>query len=200
MSCTIPEAIKVLVSAPNLDHDQIAALQAKLDVEKAKRLIQTIIKKTKDASTQFFEKQIKAHIVFELIWNTVKGWETAWRLLSRTVTIRNLSAAQRNFRFYKHTAFDIRDLTDEEHDLIFLLAYARINPLSRVQFDEVYKNCSECTKTGRVIRNLLQSRIDKDQVLSEVFPPQDLVIGKRKRDPAEPEPAFPKDREKGDCQ
>jgi hypothetical protein len=196
MSCTIPEAIEVLVSAPVLSDDQIEGLQSIINNQKAKRLIQTIVNKTKEASTQLSEKVMNPQAVFELAWNTVKGWETAWLYRSGTAKVAKLSTPQRRFKSYKDTAFDIRELTDKEHDLIFLLAYAGINPLSRGQLDEVYSECKDYTDAGRTVRNLLQKRIDRDSVLSSVFPAQSLVIGKRKRDLVEPEATSLENRKK----
>jgi hypothetical protein len=201
MPCTIPEAIQALKSASLLPDDQIEALQSILKDQEAKRFIQTIVNKTKEAYKQLDEKTTILHEVYDLTWNAVKSWETARLYHSKAVTRENLSKAQRAFTYGEHTSFDIRGLPDKKHDLIFLLAYAGINLLSGEQFNEVYEECKDYTNAGRTIRDMLQKRIDKDLVLNKVFPTQDRVIGKRKRDPAEPEPepAFPKDREKSDC-
>jgi formiminotetrahydrofolate cyclodeaminase len=200
MPFTIPEAIQALDSASLLSDDQIEALQSIIKDQEAKRFIQTIVNKTKEAYKQLYDETTKPREAYNSIWNAVKSWETARLYHSKAVTKHNLSRSQRAFTYGEHTPFDIRGLSDKEHDLIFLLAYAKINPLSSEQFDEVHKECEGYTDAGRIIRDMLQKRIDKDSVLSKVFPTQDRVIGKRKRDPAEPEPAFPKDREKCDCQ
>jgi hypothetical protein len=201
MSCTISEAIQALESASLLSDDQIEALQSIVKDQEAKRFIQTIVTKTKEAYKQLYKEINKLHEVYNLTWNAVKGWETARLYHSKAVTRDNLSGPQRAFTYGEHTSFDIRKLSDNEHDLVFLLAYAGINPLSGEQFNGVYEKCKDCTDAGKIIRDMLQKRIDKDPVLNKVFPTQDRVIGKRKRDLEEPEPAFPKDREnRGDRQ
>jgi hypothetical protein len=201
MSCTIPEAIQALDSASRLSDDQIEALESIIKDQKAKRFIRKIVNKTKEAYKQLYKEITKLHEVYNSTWNVLKGWESARKYHSKAVKRDNLSKSQRVFTYGEHTPFDIRGLPDKEHDLIFLLAYAGINSLSGEQFNEVYKKCKDYTDAGRIIRNMLQKRIDKDPVLNKVFPTQDRVIGKRKRDPAEPEPAFPKNREnRGDRQ
>jgi hypothetical protein len=145
MSCTIPEAIQALKSALKsallLPDDQIEALQSIIKDQEAKRFIQTIVNKTKEAYKQLYEKTTILHEVYDLTWNAVKSWETARLYHSKAVTRKNLSKAQRPFTYGEHTSFDIGKLSDKEHDLIFLLAYAGINLLSGEQFNEVYEKC-----------------------------------------------------------
>jgi hypothetical protein len=186
MPYSLSEAIDIVVSDVPLSDSQITALESKLGREKARRFTQAIIKKTKDAHAQLVSaKDIKEHNIFQPVANTLKGWEIAWLCRSGARNKATLSKHQKTFESYQNTAFDIRTLSEDEKDFLFMLAYAEVHPINYEEFVEIFKACSSFMPAGKDIRRSIQGRIHNDRMLSKIFPTEGLPIRiptKRKRD------------------
>jgi hypothetical protein len=186
MPCSLSEAIDIVVSDARLSDSQITALESKLGREKAARFTQEIIRKTKDAHAQLVSaKDIKEHNIFQPVADTLKGWDIAWLCRSGARDKNTLSKHQRTFEPYQNTAFDIRTLSEDEKNFLFMLAYAEVHPISYEEFVKIFEARSSCTPAGKDIRRSIQARIHNDRMLSKIFPTEGLPIRiptKRKRD------------------
>jgi hypothetical protein len=109
------------------------------------------------------------------------GWEIAWRYREDKSYLRCLAKSQREYRAYAHTAFDLKKLPEEELDLVFVMAYAKIGPQSREAQLQVHNACRDSSKTGRLLRDRIKGHLSGHKILARLSPVMKPTILSTKR-------------------
>jgi hypothetical protein len=186
MSFDLSQAIDLVVSAPSLSPDQIDVLQSKLDTARAENVtssqsvsdleITHLVDRVDVVYNHFLlahrsaSKSLQSQRLFKSICTALSGWEIAWRFRTSKIRRAELNTGLRDFDKYKDTAFDIRQLADEEKNLAFMLAYAEEKPFGLALYHQVLKSRPEYVEAGRMIRTLVEVKLHSNRFLANVFP------------------------------
>ena len=183
----LSDAIYVITSANNLSIDQIAALENKIASLRSAFRVQTIIDKI-NAVGEDLEKALRnksSQQLWSLIALPLSGWEAAWQHKHDKTFLTNRSKNKRRYAKFSATAFDIRQLQEDQQNLLFVLAYAGIDPLRHSEYLQVWSGCCEHAGKGRVLRKRTIDHLRKDTLLSQALIGQAPASRKRKRTPRE---------------
>jgi hypothetical protein len=124
------------------------------------------------------DKSNRDHLWFK-IGVPLIGWEIA----SQPNSYHFLSNQQKRFRTFPRI-FDLNTLSNDELDMLVLLAYFQADPLPFHDFRNVCQRCWKHRKHGRDARELLQDKLDENKFLFGAFsrshqalPSVDPIIG-----------------------
>jgi hypothetical protein len=169
-------AIKAVLEAPDISVDDCLALETKIESVKTRHELAKVIERTKAANDNLLltiSDNKKKNTIWLQLRLSLLAWEIPWQfyVLKRespstaSYYRTGLSAAHRAFLLHPSTPFDIGSLLPDQFNVLLVLAWAKINPLSASSFDVVYKACSLLAKSSAMLKSLVNSYMDKDRHL-----------------------------------
>ncbi|KZM26472.1 hypothetical protein ST47_g2227 [Ascochyta rabiei] len=184
---SLSQAIEVIISSETLSKDQCAALEAKItSISDAN--VQIVVDMTRTAHEELVPllSNTNESTLYRSIELSLAGWEIAWQYRLDKSYLSKISRSQREYRKYSESAFDVRQLSEKERDLLFVLAYAQVKPLDHCTYLRVYQQCLAFAETGRLVRIRTQYYMRKSTILAPAFlllePEKKRNSKKRKRE------------------
>jgi hypothetical protein len=149
-------AIKIIVAAPNLSIEEVAALKCKVDTAET-------IEKIREG-VQKISKPANAWDHFKTARNSLTKWELAFQKPEKD-SKRKRSKNEREALKHTKTSFDVSELPSEQFDFLFVLAYCDIGPFGLEKFRQLYKQCSQYASTGADLRQKIDPYMGNHKTL-----------------------------------
>jgi hypothetical protein len=169
----LDRAIQLIMNTPNSDLNAqiLKKLRKKFNTESVlDEYNATLSTETREEFVEAVRRAGESTEYAVRLWKRVRPHLVGWEIAGSPISYKpdNLSERQRPY-LSMSAAFDITRLDQPGRDLLFLLAYARVEPMPQEKFDLQRHDFQLLLSSCKNARVLLQEYLSKDKFLKRAF-------------------------------